>query len=289
MTSETLDVAICQLTSVDDLKINVDSILSLLEPLEPHPPQLVCLPENCLYMRVREGQSIPAIALDNLELRRLLNWSRATGAVLHLGSVAVSCPNADDAEQKLYNSTLILRPDGSIEDAYRKIHLFDVDVTGHRRVRESDFFARGERPTLFEVGGWTIGNTICYDLRFAELYSVYAKAQVDAVVVPSAFLVPTGQAHWHVLLRARAIESQFYVLAAAQGGEHGSSDGAGRQTYGHSLVVGPWGEILQEVSAEDMAAGRRVLRLQLSRDRLRSVRAQIPMADHRCMTAFSLQ
>ena len=287
--TETLDVAICQLTSIDDLKINVDTILSLLSPLELQPPQLVCLPENCLYMRVREGQSIPAIALGNPELRRLLSWSQATGTVLHLGSVAVSCPTAAGAEPKLYNSTLILRPDGSIEDAYRKIHLFDVDVTGHRRVRESDLFIRGERPSVFEVGGWTIGNTICYDLRFAEIYSVYARAQVDAVVVPSAFLVPTGQAHWHVLLRARAIESQFYVLAAAQGGEHGSSEGAGRQTYGHSLVVGPWGEILKEVSDEDLAAGRRVLRLQLNRDRLRSVRAQIPMSNHRRETVFSLQ
>jgi deaminated glutathione amidase len=181
---------------------------------------------------------------------------------------------------RLSNATVWIDPSGDIKIKYRKIHLFDVDVEGQKPIRESDHFAPGYRPEIIEIGGWRIGLTICYDLRFADLFLAYAREAVDLVLVPSAFLVPTGRAHWETLLRARAIESQLYVAAAAQSGEHASAIGdAKRYTYGRSLVVDPWGGIMAEAKTE--ASGVQVLTSLLRQSELAKVRAQIPMASHR--------
>lgn len=267
-----LKVAVCQMTSVDQIEVNRDSILSRLEHLETEPPDLVCFPENVLYMRVREGDRIPGIDLSHPVLREIASWAKANGSAVHLGSV----PIARDGQ--LYNSSVFVEPDGSIRDSYQKIHLFDVDVEGHKPVRESDAFAHGDDVSVLNLKGWRIGSSICYDLRFSELYSRYAKLEVDVILVPSAFLVPTGKAHWHVLTRARAIETQAYVLAAAQGGVHQGVGGGSRATYGHSLIVDPWGVVLEESPESETDS---VLMATLDRDRIAKVRAQIPMKNHR--------
>ncbi len=271
--SPQLSVAVCQLTSIDDLEANTRKILGLLAELENDVPDLVCFPENALYLRVREGTSIEGLSLDHPSLLKLADWAKKYRSNIHLGSVPLRVGS------DLFNSSLLIREDGTISDSYHKIHLFDVDVVGHKPVRESDVFTHGEGPSVIELKGWKIGSTICYDLRFSELFHYYARLGVDALLIPSAFLVPTGQAHWHVLTRARAIECQAYVLAAAQGGSHVGASGGTRKTYGHSVVIGPWGEILAECP-EDFGDDR-ILRVVLERETIESVRKQIPMKNHR--------
>jgi predicted amidohydrolase len=273
MSADFLNVAVLQLTSIDDVAKNVATIIGLLASLEADVPDLICLPENSLYFRVKEGEAIPSLAFDDGRLEPLRAWARKFKTTLHLGSI----PRA--VGEKLFNSSVLILPDGSLSDVYQKIHLFDVDVAGHKSVRESDVFAHGPAPAIIEVAGWKIGCTICYDLRFAELFSQYAKAGVDLLLIPSAFIVPTGKAHWEILTRARAIESQAYVVAAAQGGIHTDGLGNSRGTYGHSIIVDPWGEVVETLP--DDFGSKRVLRARLSKERIAKVRAQIPMSSHR--------
>lgn len=269
-----LSVAVCQLTSVDDFAANQAQILKLLATLEAVPPDLVCFPENALFFRMREGTRVPGLDVGHEAIRSISAWAKKFAAVVHLGSVPLL------RDGRLYNSSLVLTSDGAVHDNYQKIHLFDVDVEGVKPHRESDTFAHGSRPAVFSVKGWKIGSTICYDLRFSELFLHYAKLEVDALLIPSAFLVPTGQAHWEVMTRARAIECQAYVLAAAQGEKHQGVEGGSRSTYGHSMIIDPWGVVLAEV-LDGFREEQRVLRATLSRERIAKVRAQIPMKSHR--------
>lgn len=274
--SENLSVAVCQMTSTDDVSANCEQILDLLAQLEKSVPDLICFPENALFLRLQEGTDIRPIPLDAPEIKRISKWSQEHGAVVHIGSIPA------EKAGRLYNTSLVLTPDGFVHDNYRKIHLFDVDVEGHRPMRESDVFAHGEEPATFWVKGWKVGSTICYDLRFSELFHRYARMDVDVILIPSAFLVPTGRAHWSVLTRARAIETQAYVLAAAQGGEHKGTAGGTRSTYGHSSIIDPWGVVIAECPEE--FGDSRILKATLSKERVRSVRAQIPMKGHRRLT-----
>ncbi len=268
-----LSVAVCEMTSVDEVSKNLQQILTLLKPLESERLDLICFPENSLFFRIHESEPRVGLTLEDPAIQRLARWASEHKTTLHLGSV----PLMDQG--KAYNASLLLTPDGNIQPDYRKIHLFDVDVTGQKSIRESDFFVHGEKPFLFSLQGWKFGSSICYDLRFSELYNYYAREQVDVILIPSAFLVPTGQAHWDILVRARAIESQAYVLAAAQGGRHMGVKGGARATFGHSMIVDPWGVVLAE--CKDVEAQGRIFRAVLRKDRIAKVRAQIPMASHR--------
>lgn len=272
--TESLKVAVCQLTSIDDFRINLRQILDLLERLEADVPELVCFPENALYFRMREGAVVPGIEPRDEAVRAISQWAVSKGAVVHVGSVPLKRGG------RLYNSSLVLTPDGAVHDNYQKIHLFDVDVEGAKPHRESDVFTHGAEPAVFSVKGWKIGSSICYDLRFSELYLHYSKLEVDALLIPAAFLVPTGQAHWEVLTRARAIECQAYVLAAAQGESHHGLQGGNRSTYGHSMIIDPWGVVVAETPG-GFSEEQRILRATLSRERIKRVRAQIPMKSHR--------
>ncbi|WP_343346158.1 carbon-nitrogen hydrolase family protein [Sphingomicrobium sp. XHP0239] len=190
------------------------------------------------------------------------------GLWIHLGSVAVA---TDDG--KWVNRSILVDPSGSIMARYDKMHLFDVDVGPGNRWRESDVYRAGQRAVRVKdtpVGA--MGMTICYDLRFPALFARLAEAGAKVVTVPAAFTVPTGEAHWHVLLRARAIEAGMFVIAAAQDGVHAD----GRETYGHSLVVDPWGEVLL-----DMGNGAGVGFADIDLDRIDAVRERIPAISHR--------
>ena len=160
---------------------------------------------------------------------------------LHLGSLALK---GDDG--KLVNRTLLLNPKGEIVARYDKIHLFDVDLPNGDKYRESETFTAGVEAVTVETPFCKLGLSICYDVRHPALYHTLAKAGANVLVVPAAFTVPTGKAHWHVLLRARAIETGSYVIAAAQGGAHDS----GRETWGHSKVVDPWGKVVAEAGVD---------------------------------------
>lgn len=261
-------LGVAQITSTEDLAINADMIAKTYA--RAHGADLVVFPENSLFTRIQPGAPIRAAALDGTEFQQLQAHVDRAGVPLML-----TTPLAGGEGKRLRNATVLLRPVVAPAVVYTKIHLFDVDVPGAPPVRESESFARGAEPAIVEIAGWRIGLSICYDLRFSELYASYAQA-VDLILVPSAFLVPTGQAHWHTLLRARAIECQAYVAAPAQSGihRHGPHE---RHTFGHSLVVDPWGVVLQEltVTSPDLVV------VELKRDRLAEVRRQIPMADHR--------
>jgi predicted amidohydrolase len=172
---------------------------------------------------------------------RFSDLAKELGIWLSAGSLALKGPG-----EKLVNRSLLFAPDGAVVARYDKIHLFDVDLPTGETLRESHAYEAGHQAVLAETAAGPIGLTICYDVRFPHLYRALARAGAKLFTVPSAFTVPTGEAHWHVLLRARAIETGSFVLAAAQGGRHES----GRETYGHSLVVSPWGEVLAEAGTE---------------------------------------
>lgn len=190
------------------------------------------------------------------------------GIWVHIGSL----PVLTDQAAKLANRTIVFGPDGSVRARYDKVHLFDVDLSTGESWRESAAYAHGPGPVAVATPLGLMGLGICYDVRFPDLFSAYAKSAVDVVTVPSAFTVPTGEAHWHVLLRARAIESEAFVIAAAQCGTHDD----GRQTYGHSLVVDPWGDVIL-----DMGTSVGIGFADLDLNRLAEVRAQIPVHANR--------
>jgi deaminated glutathione amidase len=167
--------------------------------------------------------------------------AKELGIWLHVGSLALR-----KSQDKLVNRSLLFAPDGVPVARYDKIHLFDVDMPNGERIRESDTFAPGDEAVVATLPWGPLGLSICYDMRYPNLYNVLANSGAMYMAVPAAFTVPTGKAHWHVLLRSRAIETGSFVLAAAQGGAHE----CGRHTFGHSLVVTPWGEIAAELDTE---------------------------------------
>ena len=187
---------------------------------------------------------------------------------VHIGSM----PILDECAEKLANRSIIISPDGVIAARYDKMHLFDVDLASGETWRESSAYVGGANPVVVQTPLGLMGLAICYDMRFPDLFSAYAKSGVDIITLPSAFTVPTGEAHWHVLLRARAIESAAFVIAAAQCGVHED----GRQTYGHSLVVDPWGTILL-----DMGSAPGLAYVDLDLEALNRVRRQIPVHANR--------
>ncbi|MEZ0392799.1 MAG: carbon-nitrogen hydrolase family protein [Pseudobdellovibrionaceae bacterium] len=264
-----LTIAVCQMTSVDDVDLNFQQMEFLLNSISK-PFDLAFFPENCLYMRLKEGEKIEGLSLEAPIFTKLGEIAKKKQVTLHLGSV----PLKDNG--KLANASVTVFPDGKAKCTYKKVHLFDIALEGQKPIRESDVFSHGGGPSLLEAKDWKIGQTICYDVRFAELYSYYAKLGVDLIVVPAAFLVKTGQAHWEVLLRARAIESQCYVAAAAQAGTH-HNRGNERKTYGHSVIISPWGDILAKASSDRPE----VLLLDLDKFEIEKVRKQIPMQSHR--------
>ncbi|WP_413582375.1 carbon-nitrogen hydrolase family protein [Bdellovibrio sp. HCB288] len=271
MSSE-LVIAVAQMTSIDDVDANLMQIEALLEDIfKSHKPRLVGFPENCLYMRTKEGEKILGFALTDTVFSKISDLAKKYDTHLHLGSVPLQL------DGHLYNSSVLVTPKGEVKPTYQKLHLFDIHLEGQKPIRESDVFRHGQRPSIIEVDGWRIGETICYDIRFAELFSQYARKEVDLLLVPAAFLVKTGEAHWEILLRARAIESQSYLIASAQGGTHMGVNGGVRETYGHSLVVDPWGSIVGQV--ESRKAGYAVVTL--TKERIDGVRRQIPMKFHR--------
>jgi deaminated glutathione amidase len=161
---------------------------------------------------------------------------------LHLGSLAVALENG-----KFANRSVVFGPDGAIVSTYDKIHLFDADPPGDRPYRESDNYQAGCEAKVVQVADFQLGLSICFDIRFPTLYAALAEAGAEVLAVPAAFTVPTGQAHWEVLLRARAIETGSFVIAAAQGGTHEN----GRKTFGHSMIIDPWGRVVAHKNDAD--------------------------------------
>lgn len=263
-------VGVLQLTSVDSVDKNIEQIFKQLKKIEKSKPSLVCLPENSLYLKVNPKGAIRYFNLKEDFWFKFQDWCKKQNCNLIFGSAPV-------LENKSRYNAMILVTGKTVEIVYRKIHLFDVSVEGQAPLKESDNFEAGTKGATLDIDGFKIGLSICYDIRFSELYAKYAKEKVDLILIPSAFLVETGRAHWHVLNRARAIESQAYVISAAQSGRHKGSDGGLRKTYGHSLAVDPWGRVLNEIKK----SGPGCFVIEVQKDSISSVRRQIPMTDHR--------
>ncbi len=213
-----------------------------------------------LFAAVRPEEGNPAVA-------RFRDLAAELGIWLHVGSMGILLGSG-----KIANRSFLFSPAGQVEARCDKIHMFDVQLPGGEVYRESKNYQSGDAAVLAGLPWGTLGLTVCYDLRFPHLYRALAKAGADFLAIPSSFTRPTGAAHWHVLMRARAIENGCFVFAAAQAGRHE----AGRETYGHSLVVSPWGEILAEADGEHPT----VILADIEPAQVQEVRARIPSLQH---------
>jgi predicted amidohydrolase len=272
--AEAVRVGLVQLCVSDDPVANLPVTEALVREAAAGGATLVLTPE-CTNMisasRARQAAVLVPEAEDPT-LARLRDVAGECGVHLLIGSLGLA---SGDADGRFVNRAFLIGPDGAIAARYDKIHMFDVDLEDGESYRESAAFRPGNRAVIATAGPARLGLTICYDLRFAALYRTLAQAGATVLCVPSAFTVPTGRAHWHVLLRARAIETGTFVLAPAQSGEHQASEGAARRTYGHSLAVDPWGAVLA-----DAGEGVGVTLVDLDLAAVRRARARVPSLGH---------
>jgi deaminated glutathione amidase len=243
----TLRVACVQLRSGEDVGENIRAASALIREAARGGAQFIATPENTTLMAADGGARLAA-SFDEAHdpaIPVFAALAKELGVHLLIGSLATVVAGAQGTN-KTANRSYLFAPDGTVTARYSKIHLFDVDLSGGEHYAESATVAAGDRAVLAQTPWGKLGLTICYDVRFPHLYRTLAQAGAFAFAVPAAFTVPTGEAHWHVLLRARAIENGAFVFAPAQGGSHAN----GRKTYGHSLIVGPWGEVLAEAGID---------------------------------------
>ncbi|NJM29530.1 MAG: carbon-nitrogen hydrolase family protein [Rhizobiales bacterium] len=231
--------ALVQMRSGRDMARNLADAAAMIREAKAGGAAYVQTPEvtNIFEPDKERLKAIAKAEADDETVRSFSELAKELGLWLHAGSFALRA----DAT-RLANRSLLFAPDGRVAARYDKIHLFDIDLPSGESHRESATYAPGAEAVSISLPIAILGLTICYDIRFPPLFNALAKAGAGVITVPSAFTVPTGEAHWHVLLRARAIETGSFVLAAAQGGVHDS----GRATFGHSLAVNPWGEIIAE-------------------------------------------
>ena len=235
--------ACIQMTAGREVLPNLDQAAALIREAAAAGAQFVMTPENTSIIEpdkpLAVKKAFPEAEHPGMPL--FADLARELNIWLSIGSMAVRLDN-----RKLANRSFLFGPDGILLARYDKIHMFDVDLPNGEVYRESATMQPGDQAVIAETPWGKLGLTICYDLRFAYLYRALAQAGAAFLTVPAAFTVPTGEAHWHVLLRARAIETGCFVFAAAQCGTHAE----GRRTYGHSLIVAPWGEILADAGSE---------------------------------------
>ena len=240
-------VALLQLNVSDDPAANLVGTEEMVREAARGGADWVLTPEvtNIVSASRTRQNEVLALEAEDATLARLRTVAGELGVWLSIGSLALK---SGDADGRFVNRQFLVGPDGAVRARYDKIHMFDVELGGEESYRESAGYRPGEAAVLAETQWAKIGLTICYDMRFPALYRALAEAGAEVLTVPSAFTVPTGRAHWHTLLRARAIETGCYVLAPAQWGRHAATRGRVRETYGHSLVVDPWGEVVADGS-----------------------------------------
>lgn len=260
-----MKIAAIQMRSGPDPEANMAALEPMLAEAAAAGASYVLTPEVTMVF-AENSEALAKVAApfeDHPQLRRVGELARQYGIFIHIGSLAV--PLADG---RFANRSVLFGPDGAVVTTYDKIHLFDATIAGLNAYRESATYAGGEQAVTAPLGDFTLGMSICYDMRFPRLYNALANAGASLIAAPAAFTVPTGQAHWHVLLRARAIETGSYVIAAAQGGQHEN----GRATYGHSIIIDPWGRVIAELDHD--APG--VLLAEISPELVADARGRIP-------------
>ena len=270
--TERLVVGAVQMCSRDDLAENLSTVKRLTTEAAARGAQLVVLPECFAFLGRAERDKL-AVAEDLSRPGPILDTLRDLAQVHGVHIVGGGMPErVQGDERRTYNTAVVISPTGELVARYRKIHLFDVDIPGGATLRESDGTAAGDAPLVVTMGPARVGVSICYDVRFPELYRRMAIEQgAEVLLVPAAFTAHTGRAHWHLLLRARAVEDQCWVVAAAQWGRHNEK----RESYGHSLVVDPWGTI-----AAEQDAGDSVVVHALDGAALAKTRTQMPCLGH---------
>lgn len=267
-----LRVGAVQMRSTDDLKANLASCAELTARAADKGAQVVALPECFSFLGRGEGDKL-AIAETFNEGGPVMTTLRELAIKHRVYVLGGGTPEVVPGDaRRTYNTAIVVNPGGHLISRYRKIHLFDVDIPGGATLRESDATAPGDEVVVVDIGGAPVGMTICYDVRFPELYRRLVKDRgAQVLMVPAAFTAHTGAAHWHLLLRARAIEDQAWVVAPAQWGRHNDK----RESYGHTLVVDPWGTVVDELETGDG-----VIVATLHGESVRHRRAQMPCLDH---------
>jgi deaminated glutathione amidase len=264
-----MQIAALQMVSTPDVARNLDRARALIGEAAAAGAGLVALPEYfCLMGQSDRDKLSVAEAPGNGPIQDMLAEAARTHGVWVIGG---TLPLRTASPDRVLNSCNVFGPDGRLAARYDKMHLFRYD-NGRERYDEGLVLEAGQQPVVFDAGPLRVGLTICYDLRFPELFRALTVPPCDLIAVPAAFTHTTGRAHWELLLRARAVENQCYVIAPAQGGLHEN----GRRTFGHSLIVDPWGEVL--AMREE---GDGVVMATLSRERIQAVRSQLPALSHR--------
>lgn len=268
MTGRKFRAACVQLRCSEDAGENVYNACRIIRDAQRAGAEFVATPENTGLMAADAGAKLALSKpeKDDISLPALCAIAEELGIWLLVGSLAIKLPDGKTA-----NRSYLIGRDGRIAARYDKIHLFDVNLPDGESYRESNTVTSGGQAVIASLPWGHIGLSVCYDLRFPHLYRMLAKAGAEILSVPSAFTETTGRAHWHVLLRARAIETGCFVIAPAQGGKHAN----GRSTYGHSLIVGPWGDVLAEAGIDP---GFIIADIDL--DEVTSVRARVPSLQH---------
>ena len=274
MTRNEIKVAAVQLISGPDAVANVDAAIALIVRAADEGATYIQLPEYFNYVGSSKNFNSISEQIPGPTTRRLGEIARTRRVTIHLGSMLEVSPVAG----KFYNTSVVLNGAGMVAATYRKVHLFDVDVPGEVVHRESDLTVPGQQLVLAQLPEFQLGMSICFDLRFPEMYRQLAARGATVFAIPSAFAVATGKAHWDVLVKARAIENHAYVVAAAQVG----TTVEGVSTYGHSMIVGPWGEVL----AESFTDGEDVLVAAIDINEVVRRRSQIAVLDMRRLDLY---
>lgn len=268
--------ACVQLRSTSDIDANLKTTTELVRRAAESGAKLVATPENTPFLGPQFHKVELAETLDGPIGSRFAELADELGIHLLIGGMAErridAAGEADD--KRCFNTSVLYGPNGDRLAVYRKMHLFDVDVPGGLTIRESDTVAPGDELVIAETPLARIGMSICYDMRFPEMYRALVDRGAEVIAVPSAFTLTTGKDHWHCLLRARAIETQCWLLAPAQWGAH--DEERKRESYGHSLIVDPWG-----APVADKGHGVGICYAEIDLDRVAAVRRSIPVRDHR--------
>lgn len=268
-----LDVAVVQLNSGADREQNIASALAGIDHAARAGARLVILPEIWPYLGPEEGNRDNAEPIPGPITELFAEQVRRHGIYLHGGTILEASPG----DPHMYNTAFVLNPMGKIIARYRKIHMFDVVLGGGEQYKESATMTPGDEIVTVEVDGFTVGLATCYDLRFPELFRILALRGANAVALPAAFTLTTGKDHWETLIRARAIENGFYMMASAQWGKHPP----GSWCYGRSMIVDPWGTVLATA-----ADGVEMAMSTISQSRVATVRSQIPSLANRQPRAY---
>ena len=271
-------IAVLQMCSTEDVGYNWSVFERLATVAVSEGATVLCTPENTFYLGSQFHKIALAERLDGPLMARCAGFAKEHQVYLFLGSMAELdvLDNGDFNRQRCYNTSVVFAPNGERIASYRKIHLFDVDIPNGMRIAESDRVIAGDTPVVVDTDFGSVGLSICYDLRFPELYRQLQEQGATMMMVPSAFTKLTGEAHWHTLLKARAIETQSWVIAPAQTGVHDQAKQ--RQSFGHSLIIDPWGRVIADAGTEPT-----VIYATIDSEMVKQVREAIPVQSHRVL------